>query len=499
MSTTETKWVYGSYFSTKGGKNFVRPYISYNLTYTDTSVIVSYTAGINVKSNYSTNAKFTSTFSATGQTTKSKTVDNKGWGGGNHIVFDGTSSNIVYSKSTTAQTKTLKMASKTNVDSSSVSLNISIPSLGLPTISDAMVERVESTPTSVTVSFKASSSNGSEITAMVNGSVVSSVNDIYTITFDNVSEKQHSYVITATDSIGTSTITVNVSALTQPFVNVEMLRSDTNPMDVTVNGTINSFYKDKISLVTITLGSVVGTIDGSTLDGGGVIDRSNALPFTRTFGNVSEGVVDGSVSVTGYGGTTNINILVPSAFRIIDIGGKGKTIAFGMTARDEDAENGITIPENGLLECAMDMECSGVLSAKQLESSGFSTSDVSKLINFLGGTYEIHKNGQDGYSTNEMILAGCVKVAWGYSEIKPRAANTSTYKDIQLGTTFKSAPYVLLSLAGAPQIATLNLSVNSTSVNSFNAHIYASNTTTRNFRWLAIGLAEDSETIKNLK
>ena len=95
MSTTETRWVYGSYFSTSGGKNFVRPYISYNLTYTDTSVIVSYTAGINVKSNYTTNAKFTSTFSATGQTTESKTVNNKGWEGGNHIIFDGRRSNIV--------------------------------------------------------------------------------------------------------------------------------------------------------------------------------------------------------------------------------------------------------------------------------------------------------------------------------------------------------------------------------------------------------------------
>ena len=52
---------------------------------------------------------------------------------------------------------------------------------------------------------------------------------------------------------------------------------------------------------------------------------------------------------------------VPSAFRTLDIGGEGKTIAFGMTARDEDVTNGITIPENGLFECGMDADFKGEL------------------------------------------------------------------------------------------------------------------------------------------
>lgn len=489
MSTTETRWVYGSYFSTSGGKNFVRPYISYNLTYTDTSVIVSYTAGINVKSNYTTNAKFTSTFSATGQTTESKTVNNKGWEGGNHIIFDGRSSNIVYSKSTTVQTKTLKMASKTNVDSSSVSLNISIPSLGLPTISDAIAERVEGTPTSVTVSFKASSSNNSAITAKINGEVVTAVNGIYSKTFANVSSDQHNYTITATDSIGTSTRTLTVPKLAPPQVDVICARNETDATKVIFNITVNSFYKDNISNISIVVGSTSATVTG------GIIDESNALTVTKELTGLAETALTATVSVTGYGGTATINVTVPSAFRTFDIGGKGKTIAFGMTARDEDVTNGIIIPENGLFECGMDMSLETLKNANY----NFKTGDIAKLINFLGGGYTNHPNVNDTSAAMEIkVCGGRITITCGYSTIKPSGALTSTYKTINYGYTYPSAPYTFITLTGAPQIATLNLSVDSVSTSSFQAHIYASNTTERGFRWLAIGESQTSDYLVNL-
>ena len=489
MSTTETRWVYGSYFSTSGGKNFVRPYISYNLTYTDTSVIVSYTAGINVKSNYTTNAKFTSTFSATGQTTESKTVNNKGWEGGNHIIFDGRSSNIVYSKSTTAQTKTLKMASKTNVDSSSVSLNISIPSLGLPTISDAIAERVESDPTSVTVSFKASSSNNSTITAKINGEVVTAVNGIYSKTFANVSSGQHNYTITATDSIGTSTRTLTVPKLAPPQVDVICARNETDATKVIFNITVNSFYKDNISNISIVVGSSSATVTG------GIIDESNALTVTKELTGLAETALTATVSVTGYGGTATINVTIPSAFRTFDIGGKGKTIAFGMTARDEDVANGVIIPENGLFECGMDMSLETLKNANY----NFKTGDIAKLINFLGGGYTSHANVNDTSAAMEIkVCGGRITITCGYSTIAPSKALTSTYKTINYGYTYPSAPYTFITLTGAPQIATLNLSVDSVSTSSFQAHIYASNTTERGFRWLAIGESQTSDYLINL-
>lgn len=345
--------VYGSYFSTSGGKNFVRPVIDYTVSYTATTVSVTYKAGINVKSGWHTNAKFTSTFSATGQASKTREDNNKKWQAGNHFIFGPTT--IKYSKTTSAQTKTLKMYSKTSVDSSSKSVSISIPALGLPTISDATAGRVQGTPTSVTVSFKASSSNNSAITAKINGEVVTAANGVYSKTFTNVSSDQHNYTITATDSVGTSTRTLTVPKLALPQVDVICTRDETDATKVVFNITANSFYKDNISSISIVVGSSSATVTG------GEIDDSNALTVTKELTGLAETALTATVSVTGYGGTATLNVTVPSAFRTFDVGGEGKTIAFGMTARDEDVANGITIPENGLFECGMDAEFKGAV------------------------------------------------------------------------------------------------------------------------------------------
>lgn len=346
--------VYGSYFSTSGGKNFVRPVIDYTVSYTATTVSVTYKAGINVKSGWHTNAKFTSTFSATGQASKTREDNNKNWQAGNHFIFGPTT--IKYSKTTSAQTKTLKMYSKTSVDSSSKSVSINIPALGLPTISDATAGRVESTPTSVTVSFKASSSNNSAITAKINGEVVTAVDGVYSKTFTNVSSDQHNYTITATDSVGTSTRTLTVPKLAIPQVDVICTRDETDATKVIFDITINSFYKDNISDISIVVGSISATVTG------GEIDDSNALTVIKELTGLAETSLTATVSVTGYGGTSTLTVTIPSAFRTFDVGGEGKTIAFGMTARDEDVTNGITIPENGLFECGMDADFKGIVS-----------------------------------------------------------------------------------------------------------------------------------------
>lgn len=484
--------VYGSYFSTSGGKNFVRPVIDYTVSYTATTVSVTYKAGINVKSGWHTNAKFTSTFSATGQASKTRVDDNKGWGGGNHFIFGSTT--ITYNKTTSAQTKTLKMYSKSSVDSSSKSVSINIPALGLPTISDATAGRVESTPTSVTVSFKASSSNNSAITAKINGEVVTAVNGVYSKTFTNVSSDQHNYTITATDSIGTSTRTLTVPKLAIPQVDVVCTRDETDATKVIFNITVNSFYKDNISNISIVVGSISATVTG------GEIDDSNALTVIKELTGLAETSLTATVSVTGYGGTSTLTVTIPSAFRTFDVGGEGKTIAFGMTARDEDAKNGITIPENGLFECGMDADFNGSTSVNQLANSyGFSTSDIAKILNFLSGGYTSHPNVNDTSAALEIkVCGGRVTITCGYSTIKPSGALTSTYKTINYGYTYPSAPYTFITLTGAPQIATLNLSVDSVSTSSFQAHIYASNTTERGFRWLAIGASQTSDYLVNL-
>ena len=385
--------VYGSYFSTSGGKNFVRPVIDYTVSYTATKVSVTYKAGINVKSGWHTNAKFTSTFSATGQASQTRVDNNKGWTGGNHFIF---SSTITYNKTTSAQTKTLKMYSKTSVDSSSKSVSISIPALGLPTISDATAERVESDPTSVTVSFKASSSNNSTITAKINGEVVTAVDGVYSKTFTNVSSDQHNYTITATDSVGTSTRTLTVSRLALPQVDAVCTRDETDATKVLFDITINSFYKDNISDISIVVGSISATVTG------GEIGESNALTVIKELTGLAETALTATVSVTGYGGTTTLKVTVPSAFKTFDVGGEGKTIAFGMPARDEDAENGITIPENGLFECGMDVDFKGGMKVDGIPINGCHKIRLSKTGE--EGTYAEDSIGYYMTSTHRIYL-----------------------------------------------------------------------------------------------
>ena len=380
--------VYGSYFSTSGGKNFVRLVIDYTVSYTATKVSITYKAGINVKSGWHTNAKFTSTFSATGQASKKREDNNKNWQAGNHFIFGPTT--ITYNKTTSAQTKTLKMYSKTSVDSSSKSVNINIPALGLPTISDATAGRVESTPTSVTVSFKASSSNNSAITAKINGEVVTAVNGVYSKTFTNVSSDQHNYTITATDSVGTSTRTLTVPKLALPQVDVICTRDETDTTKVVFDITANSFYKDSISDISIVVGSTSATVTG------GEIDDSNALTVTKAITGLAETTLTATVSVTGYGGTSTLIVTIPSAFHTFDVGGEGKTIAFGMTARDEN------VPENGLFECGMDAVFNGTTNINGIPIKGCHKIKTSLTGN--AGTYTYDSIGYYMISTHRVYL-----------------------------------------------------------------------------------------------
>ena len=443
--------VYGAYFSTSGGKNFVRPVIDYTVSYTATKVSVTYKAGINVKSGWHTNAKFTSTFSATGQASKTREDNNKNWQAGNHFIFGSTT--ITYNKTTSAQTKTLKMYSKSSVDSSSKSVSINIPALGLPTISDATAGRVENAPTSVTVSFKASSSNNSTITAKINGEVVTAVDGVYSKTFTNVSSDQHNYTITATDSVGTSTRTLTVSRLAPPQVDVVCARDETDATKVLFNITVNSFYKDNISGISITVGSISATVTG------GEIGNSNALTVTKELTGLAETALTATVSVTGYGGTTTLNVTVPSAFKTFDVGGEGKTIAFGMTARDKN------IPGNGLFECGMDADFKGAVSL-----------DITKL----GIADYIVEQGTSGIWTYKKWNSGIVE-AW---------ANASTTQAIAtaLGNIYRAPNAVTTNFPFTITEPKVHLASQSGVVNG----AYIAELSNTSFSWYPIKYGKDS-------
>lgn len=120
MATT----TYGSTYATSNGKNFIKSYITWTVTSTDTTTTFTFSAaGCHIDSGYTTNAKIT--VSCLG---KSKTVDNTGWGGGNHsMITNGTTS---WARTTSAQTKsvtcTLTLA---NGNKSVATVNVTVPAL----------------------------------------------------------------------------------------------------------------------------------------------------------------------------------------------------------------------------------------------------------------------------------------------------------------------------------------------------------------------------------
>ena len=191
-----------------------------------------------------------------------------------------------------------------------------------------------------------------------------------------------------------------------------------------------------------------------------------------------------------YGNIAIATDYISQAYFTMDFLAGGKGIGIGTTASCDESEH-----PNGLLTCGMDMSLETLKNA----SYNFKTGDIAKLINFLGDGYVWHENVNDSYGSLEANICGRrVKIASGTARIAPTKALTSTYKTINYGCTFRTAPYVLLTIAGAPQIATLILSVNSRGLSSFQAHIYASNTTTRSFEWFAIGATPEGEEITSL-
>lgn len=123
-------FVYGSYTSTTGGKNFVRPYIYYQITVSEGKVNCHWWAGCDVKSGWTTNAKFTMTTSVSDESAsnRSATLDNQGWTGGPHAMIKDVDYN--WDRGTSSRTLTLKATLKPyGKSASTATLSITIPAL----------------------------------------------------------------------------------------------------------------------------------------------------------------------------------------------------------------------------------------------------------------------------------------------------------------------------------------------------------------------------------
>lgn len=142
----------------------------------------------------------------------------------------------------------------------------------------------------------------------------------------------------------TASVTLTVPAIVKPTVVLTALRDDTDESTVSFTATVSSFSGDNISSVKL-------TIDGTEYDmGSGTIDSSGSLTLIRTITGLSLNKISASLVATGLGGASDSYTLnIPAAFHVLDIGNKGKEIAFGQSATTDQS----MIPSNGLFSCGM--------------------------------------------------------------------------------------------------------------------------------------------------
>ena len=146
-------------------------------------------------------------------------------------------------------------------------------------------------------------------------------------------------------STSTLTMTLTVPALAKPTVTATARRDETVDTTVLFDIAVKSFRYDSISTIKVLINGELTEVNGGSIGSSLVINRSASVE-----GN-SQGPLTCSVIAVGRGGeSAEYPITVPSSFFTMDIGGKGKSIAFGEPAPDSD------LPDNGQFVCAMDAE-----------------------------------------------------------------------------------------------------------------------------------------------
>lgn len=144
-------------------------------------------------------------------------------------------------------------------------------------------------------------------------------------------------------STSTASVTLTVPALAKPAVSLSALRSSDVDTTAVFTATVSGFSSDVISSVVLTVGDTTYSL------GSGTIGSSGVLTFTKTIIGLSINRVQATLVATGSGGASDTYVYyLTSAFYTMDIGGKGKEIAFGCPATDEN------LPDAGLFRCAME-------------------------------------------------------------------------------------------------------------------------------------------------
>ena len=196
----------------------------------------------------------------------------------------------------------------------------------------------------------------------------------------------------------TASVKLTVPALAKPTVTLTALRDNTAESIVSFTAIVSSFVDDNISSVKLTIGETECDM------GSGTIDSSGSLTFNGIMTGLSLNRISASLVATGLGGASNSYTLnVPAAFHTLDIGNKGKEIAFGQSAITDQS----MIPSNGLFSCGMDADFQGSVSFSDVARISLGLTDTGWVdLTTTKGTWSYcryrYKNGVvyiRGYAT----------------------------------------------------------------------------------------------------
>lgn len=138
-----------------------------------------------------------------------------------------------------------------------------------------------------------------------------------------------------TEDTSIASATVTVAALSKPTLSLTAERDLTDPSKVTFISTVTSYVGDAISNFKLKYGSTTVNLTGGTIGAGGSIVR------TTTVTGLTGGQIPCTLDAKGNGGdAAQYAYNVPLAFFTLDIGGAGKSIAFGGQATDSPGANG---------------------------------------------------------------------------------------------------------------------------------------------------------------
>ena len=141
-----------------------------------------------------------------------------------------------------------------------------------------------------------------------------------------------------------ASVTLTVPTLAKPTVSLIAERDSSTDSTVKYTATIKSFSNDAISNCKLTVNGTEYTLTN------GIVPSSGTLNIYKTLTNQTINKITATLVATGEGGTSNTYILnIPPAFYTLDIGNKGKEIAFGQSATTDQS----MIPSNGLFSCGM--------------------------------------------------------------------------------------------------------------------------------------------------